>query len=206
MSTTTRNPGQAIFDRWAPSYDRTVLQRIVFEPIHDAVLDAVRAIGARPCDLLDVGCGTGRLLANVAGRWDGVRLTGIDASAEMIAAACRQHEGDARFAFQHGDASALPLPSESFDVVTSTMSFHHWRDQTGGIREVARVLRPGGVFVLADIDMPSLLRPLFKWTDQASFQGPASVQRLLEQAQLSLVSQRRFWPLVRTRIFVAKKL
>ncbi len=207
MTTTTRNPGQAIFDRWAPSYDRNVLQRIVFEPVHDAVLDAVGAIGARPGDLLDVGCGTGRLLANAAGRWDGVRLTGIDASAEMIAEAHRQHEGDPRFAFQPGDASALPLPSESFDVVMSTMSFHHWRDQAGGIREVARVLRPGGVFVLADIDMPflPLLRPIFRWIDQASFQAPGSVQRLLEQARLPVVSQRRLWPVVRTRIFVARK-
>ena len=201
------NPGQGRFNRWAPSYDRSILQRLMFEPVHEAVLSAFRASSAPPHDVLDVGCGTGRLLETAAGRWDGVRFTGVDAWEEMVEEARRKHEGDARFVFKQGDASALPVESDSFDVVFSTMSFHHWRDQAAGICEVARVLRPGGFFVLADIDVPFMffLRPLLRWTGHANFQGPKDIPRLLEQADLAVVTRRRFWALLRTQLFLARK-
>jgi ubiquinone/menaquinone biosynthesis C-methylase UbiE len=201
------NPGQARFDRWASSYDRSILQRLMFEPVHDAVLSAFRASSTAPHDVLDVGCGTGRLLETAAGRWDGIRFTGIDASKEMIDEALRKHEGDARFVFKQGDASALPLESDSFDAVFSTMSFHHWRDQTAGIREVARVLHFGGIFVLADIDMPflSIMRPLLMWHGHTNFLAPEDIQRVLEQSGMSLVTRSRFWPLVRTQLLLARK-
>ncbi len=201
------NPGQGRFNRWAPSYDRSILQRLMFEPVHEAVLSAFRASSAPPHDVLDVGCGTGRLLETAAGRWDGVRFTGVDASEEMVEEARRKHEGDARFVFKQGDASALPVESDSFDAVFSTMSFHHWRDQAAGICEVARVLRPGGFFVLADIDVPFMffLRPLLRWTGHANFQGPKDIPRLLEQADLAVVTRRRFWALLRTQLFLARK-
>ena len=201
------NPGQGRFNRWAPSYDRSILQRLMFEPVHEAVLSAFRASSAPPQDVLDVGCGTGRLLETAAERWDDVRFTGVDASEEMVEEARRKHEGDARFVFKQGDASALPVESDSFDAVFSTMSFHHWRDQAAGICEVARVLRPGGFFVLADIDVPFMffLRPLLRWTDHANFQGPKDIPRLLEQADLAVVTRRRFWALLRTQLFLARK-
>lgn len=201
------NPGQEKFNRWAPSYDRSILQRLMFEPVHDAVLGAFRASGAPAHDVLDVGCGTGRLLETAAGCWDGVRFTGVDASEEMVEEARRKHEGDVRFVFKQGDASALPVDSDSFDAVFSTMSFHHWRDQVAGIHEVARVLRPGGLFVLADIAVPfmSLLRPILRWSNHANFQGPRDIQGLLEQADLAVLTRRRFWALVRTQLFLARK-
>jgi ubiquinone/menaquinone biosynthesis C-methylase UbiE len=201
------NPGQEKFNRWARSYDRSVLQRLMFEPVHDAVLSASGAASAQPHDVLDVGCGTGRLLENAAGRWDSAHFTGVDASEEMVTEARGKHKGGARFVFKQGDASLLPLESDSFDVVFSTMSFHHWGDQAAGVREVARVTRPGGLFVLADVDVPflSLLRPLLTWTDHVSFQRPEEIRRLLEQAEFSVLSHRRFWAVVRTQLFVARK-
>jgi len=201
------NPGQQRFDRWAPKYDRSVLQKLYFEPIHDAALDALRESGGRPHDLLDVGCGTGRLLENAAGRWDGVHLTGIDASQEMIDEARHKHVDDARYTFTKADASALPLEAESTDAAFSTMSFHHWSDQPGGLREVARVLRPGGFFILADmhVPIPSLLRPLMRFGDHAHLQTPQGLARLLAEAGLSVVTQRHVWPLKRTQLVVARK-
>jgi SAM-dependent methyltransferase len=87
------------------------------------------------------------------------------------------------------------------------MSFHHWGDQAGGIRQVARVLRPGGIFVLADVDVPLLflMRPLRRWIDHVHFQEPQAIQRLLEQAGFSVVSQRRFWRVLRVQVVVARK-
>jgi ubiquinone/menaquinone biosynthesis C-methylase UbiE len=207
MATVETNPGQGRFNRWASSYDRSILQRLMFEPVHDAVLSAFSAHSAPPRDVLDVGCGTGRLLETCAGRWNGVRFRGIDASAEMIAEARRKHEGDARYVFEQGDASALQLESDSFDAAFSTMSFHHWRDQAAGIREIARVLRPGGLFVLADVDPPflSLWRSFIKRSGHAFFMGPDAIRRLVEQAGLSVVTRRRFWPLLRVQLLVTRK-
>lgn len=179
----------------------------MFGPVHEAVLNAVSITGASPRDVLDVGCGTGRLVEAAAERWGGARFSGIDVSEAMIAEARRKHEGETRFAFRQGDASALPLESGSFDVAFCTMSFHHWGDQAAGIREVARVLRAGGLFVLADIDIPFLflLRPFRKWIAHASPREPQAIQRLLEQAGFSIVTRRRFWPLLRAQLFVARK-
>jgi ubiquinone/menaquinone biosynthesis C-methylase UbiE len=52
--------------------------------------------------------------------------------------------------FKLAPAESLPLPDESADIVLSSISFHHWADQEKGLQEVARVLRPEGLFCLAD--------------------------------------------------------
>jgi len=194
------------FDWWALSYDRSLLQKLMFEPVHDAVLNAFSAAGGSAREVVDVGCGTGCLLEAAGRRWSCARLTGIDASQAMIAEARRKYKGDARFSFKQGDACALQLRSASFDAVFSTYSFHYWADQASGIREVARVLQPGGLFVLADIDAPLLFvtNPLLKWIDGLNFRRPEDIQRLLEQAELTVVTRRCFYRLGRVQLFVAR--
>jgi ubiquinone/menaquinone biosynthesis C-methylase UbiE len=179
----------------------------MFGPVHEEVLAALTSLGAAPRDILDLGCGTGRLLEAAGRRWPEARLAGVDASEGMLSEARRKHDGDARFVFMQGDASDLRLEDASFDVVLSTMSFHHWGDKAAGIRGVARVLRPGGLFLLADVSPPLLflLRPFVNRGDQADFRSPAAVRRYLEQAPLSILSERVFWRLVRVRLFVARK-
>jgi len=141
------------FDRWAPRYDRSAQQRFFFGPGHVAALKAARAAGVAPDDVLDVGCGTGRLLERVAQDWPHARLAGIDAAPLMIAEARRKHDGDGRFDFQVGDAVVLPFRALSVDVVFSTFSHHHWSDQQAAVGEIARVLRPGGLLVLANMEV-----------------------------------------------------
>lgn len=81
------------------------------------------------------------------------------------------------------------MKSASFDAAFSTISFHHWDGQPAGIREVARVLKPGRLFILADIDAPLLFLtgPLLRWFDGSQVRAPMDIQRLLEQAGLSVV-------------------
>jgi ubiquinone/menaquinone biosynthesis C-methylase UbiE len=200
-------PTRKLFDRWASTYDRGVQQTLMFGPVHEAVLDAFEALGAAPGAVLDVGCGTGRMLESAARRWRGARLTGVDVSAAMVAAARRKHEGDARFTFEEGDASELRLTPASFDATFSTMSFHHWGDQPAGLRGISRGLRSGGLFVLADVDLPfvALLSPLFERAAGAHFRGPSAIERLLEQAGFAVVSRRRFRAVSPVQLFVARK-
>ncbi len=147
------------FDRMAPSYDKTV-GRITFNA-YQPVLDLVanRYGGDGPPSVLDVGCGTGTLLSKIKSRWPDAQLTGVDPAQGMVDVARRRLPGAV---FQVGSAEALPLPDQSIDVVLSTISFHHWSDQAAGIRDITRVLKPGGRFFLADMVIAPPLSFVFR--------------------------------------------
>ncbi|WUJ68982.1 class I SAM-dependent methyltransferase [Kribbella soli] len=108
----------------------------------------------RPLDVLDLGCGTGRLTPGLAEEFQG-RVYGVEPSDRMRAAA-EQHPG---VSYLKGSAEEIPLPEASVDAVLMFLTFHHWTDPLQGLREVHRVLRPGGVALLrtqfADL-MPEL--------------------------------------------------
>jgi ubiquinone/menaquinone biosynthesis C-methylase UbiE len=113
--------------------------------------ELVLAVDPAPARVLDVGCGTGLLVRMLAGRLpDAERLEGIDAAAGMIEVATSTAD-DPRLNYSTGVAEHLPFPDASFDLVVSTTSFDHWEDQQAGLAECARVLRPGGHLVCADI-------------------------------------------------------
>jgi len=132
------------------TYERSWTQKVFHDRIHRAVLDLVARHG-QPEVIVDVGCGTGKLLRMAAARWPTARRIGVDAAAGMVAMARERTPGAT---FYVGAAESLPLPDAWADVIVSTISFHHWPDQEKGLREVARVLRPGGHFFLADIVPP----------------------------------------------------
>lgn len=138
------------FNRWAKTYDRHYLQRRVFEPVHKTILQlAVREV-ARPAAILDVGCGTGILLKEAQLRFPSAELFGIDAAIEMVRVAEASLPAGSPIHFQEALAEELPFSDGRFDLVFSTMTFHHWADQGKGIAEVARVLAPGGRWLLAE--------------------------------------------------------
>jgi ubiquinone/menaquinone biosynthesis C-methylase UbiE len=131
---------------------------------------------ATPRRVLDVGCGTGYLLRLLAARYpQAAELAGIDAAPAMIETA-EQAADDERLRFMVGTAERLPYPDDAFDLVVSTTSFDHWADQLAGLRECARVLAPGGHFVLADQFSPLLLPTLL-----AGRRGKARTQRRASQ-------------------------
>lgn len=95
--------------------------------------------------VLDVGTGPGVLLVELARLRPDLRLTGVDPSADMVAAAGRNLRGQApRASATLGDAAHLPFADDTFDLVVSSLSLHHWEDVPGAGAELARVLRPGG--------------------------------------------------------------
>jgi trans-aconitate methyltransferase len=75
------------FNRWADSYDRHWMQRIIFAPTQRTVLQLAAEQVARPGAILDVGCGTGKLLRAAEGRFPGATLVGVDAALAVMAIA-----------------------------------------------------------------------------------------------------------------------
>jgi ubiquinone/menaquinone biosynthesis C-methylase UbiE len=149
------------FDRWAGRYDRSWTQSLLFGPVQRSVVATLAPRLSRGARVLDLGCGTGRLLDRMGSAVSGSTPIGLDRSAGMAEQA-RRLRPDLRI--ERATAEALPHPDRSFDAVVSTVSFHHWSDKVGALAEVFRVLRPGGLFGLADIsldDVPD--RPRVLW-------------------------------------------
>jgi ubiquinone/menaquinone biosynthesis C-methylase UbiE len=139
----------AEFNDRAASYDHGWRGRLHHEISERTACLAVATVAA-PNRVLDLGCGTGYLLRELASRYpDAEQLVGIDAAPAMVKTAMSITQDD-RLTFAVGAAEQISYPDEAFDLIVSTTSFDHWSDQQAGLRECARVLRRGGQLVLVD--------------------------------------------------------
>jgi ubiquinone/menaquinone biosynthesis C-methylase UbiE len=102
-------------------------------------------------NVLDVGCGTGNMAIRLARCYPQVRVTGVDLSPGMINVAQSKSCSIVNVSFMIAAVEHLPLTSASFDLVLSTLSFHHWSDTQAGLAECHRVLKPGGRLIVVDI-------------------------------------------------------
>ena len=177
---------RGMFDRIAPVYD--VMNRVM-----TAGLDrrwrklAVKAVVWPGDRVLDACCGTGDLAVEAERR--GGRVVGLDFSEKMLE---RARPKSGAIEWVRGDALALPFPDADFDAATVGFGVRNLADLEGGLRELARVLRPGGKLAVLEITRPrGVLKPFFRlWFDvlvplagrvlpggQAYTYLPASVRR-----------------------------
>lgn len=101
-------------------------------------------------DVLEVGSGRGGGCYYMARYLKPGRLVGVDFSQNAVEL-CNRLFQEPNLSFRHGDAEALPFPDESFDVVINIESSHCYRSVSNFMREVVRILRPGGIFSWADL-------------------------------------------------------
>ena len=143
------------FHRLTPLFDSVAAVAVRDRALKRRVLD--RAALRSGEEVLDVGCGTGTLVVGLARATPGVVVTGLDADPAILRKA-RRRTADAGFeiTFDEGMSTALPYADSSFDVVLSTLFFHHLRDdaKSGTASELVRVLRPGGRLVVGDLGRP----------------------------------------------------
>jgi ubiquinone/menaquinone biosynthesis C-methylase UbiE len=148
---------------------RRVLRRVYRRLAEDVALAAPEG-GA----VLDVGTGPGVLLMEIARRRADLRLTGVDLSADMVAAARRNlAEFAGRATAEVGDVTELPFADGSFDLVVSSFSLHHWDRPDAAVPELARVLRPGGRLCVYD----------FRWAPFAALTDTARAASLFTAGQ-----------------------
>ena len=161
------------FDRLASHYDRHYYGRHGRDQYQRV---AAAAKGWEFSSVLDVGCGTGALLARLEGPH--VKAAGADLSPQMIAEARKRlgKTADLRVA----DSETLPWEAGSFDLVVTTDSLHHWPNPLRAFTEMHRVLKKGGHVVVADVTAPALIRHLSNWFVQYGKEGDVKVYSAAE--------------------------
>ena len=101
--------------------------------------------------LLDIGCGNGKAARLAAEICTSGKVIGIDPTPAMIRIARKTtDENYTNLKFRTGCAEKIPYPHESFSIATAINSLHHWQDYKKGLLEVDRVLRPDGLFFIAN--------------------------------------------------------
>jgi SAM-dependent methyltransferase len=138
------------FDRAAAAYGTSP----IFAQGHDLALMVECATLAPEMAVLDVGCAAGHTAFAFAPH---VReVIGVDLSPEMLAEAGRQAAARdlANVRFEVSSALALPYPDGQFDIVTCRLVAHHLPALPPALREMARVLKPGGQLIVVDIISP----------------------------------------------------
>lgn len=136
------------YDDVAADYDRRYELR-EYRGVRETlfgVIGRVNGLGNGAAHVLEVGCGTGRWLAEL--ERSGCRVAGIDPSAGMLQRASERVRGD----LQRGTAEKLPWPEGVFDAVICVNALHHFTSPESALLEAYRVLRPGGGFVSIGLD------------------------------------------------------
>ncbi len=132
------------YSRMAKEYD----QKWSFY-VDSTTRETMARLVVQPSDrILDVGCGTGELLARIAAKYPAARLAGLDPVPEMLEVA--RSKLSPAVDLQVGWANALPWPDRSFEVVVSCNMFHYVTRPVAAVKEMERVLVPGGKILITD--------------------------------------------------------
>ncbi len=150
---------QALFDGLPKRYD--VLEEVLSfgqnRRWRTAMVDAVAGMQPAPARILDVATGTAGVALMLADR-TGAEITGVDLTEEMLATGRERVAGRGlgeRVRLVCGRAEQLPFPDDSFDALTFTYLLRYVADPAATLRELARVVRPGGVVSNLEFFVPS---------------------------------------------------
>ena len=140
---TVKENSKAAFNQQAATYDKDIKGQHA-RSLYPVLLEKLSHIPFQSA--LDLGCGTGEMLKLILQKDPHKELCGIDLSEEMLAVAKSKLSEQVKLLL--GDSEALPFPDNAFDVVYCNDSFHHYPAPQNVLREVNRVLKPGGTFLI----------------------------------------------------------
>lgn len=151
----------------------------------------------KQANLLDIGCGAGHASFTAAPRV--AKVTAYDLSEGMLAVVAQEAEkrGLSNITCTQGPAEVLPFTDNSFDIVISRYSAHHWHDIQAALMEIRRVLKPGGRFIMMDIATPGKAI-LDVWLQ--------TIEMLRDPSHIHNYSQGQWLTMVNNRGMVIEKL
>jgi len=168
----------AKYARLAPEYDA----KWSFY-VEATTRETLARLRLRPTDrVLDVGCGTGALLRRLSESHPAALLSGVDPVPEMLAVARRRVPVEVEL--REGWAERLPFPEEQFDVLVSCNMFHYIQRPLDALREMRRVLRPGGRLIVTDWCDDYLACRVCSWYLRISGRAKIKVHRQRECLRL----------------------
>lgn len=103
--------------------------------------------------LVDLGCGSGNLIIQIANNFPNLDLKGVDISSDVLELAKKrvlENNLNKKIEFKIGSAADFPFSDNSIDFIISTLSLHHWQEPTKALSEIFRVLKQNGIFLIFD--------------------------------------------------------
>ncbi len=167
---TIKENSKASFNQQAATYDKDIKGRHA-RSLYPILLEKLSYIHFQSA--LDLGCGTGEMLKLILQKDRHKELYGIDLSEEMLAVANAKLPEQVRLFL--GDSESLPFPDNSFDVVYCNDSFHHYPAPQKVLREVHRVLKQGGTFLMGDCWQPFVGRAIMNFYMRHSKEGDVKI-------------------------------
>lgn len=149
---------ESMFDSIAGDYDKLnhIMSLDVDKSWRKRALKEI-VDGSGPLEVLDLACGTGDFSITIAKTSDEVKVTGVDLSEGMLAVMADKVERQGlggRIFFEQGDGENLRFTDGTFDRVTIAFGIRNFEDRLKGLREMFRVLKPGGRLVLLELSRP----------------------------------------------------
>lgn len=167
---TIKENSKAAFNQQAATYDNDIKGRHA-RSLYPVLLEKLSHIPFQSA--LDLGCGTGEILKLILQEDIGKELYGIDLSEQMLYVAKSKLPEQVKLLL--GDSEALPFPDNTFDVVYCNDSFHHYPAPMKVLREVYRVLKPGGTFLMGDCWQPLVGRIIMNFYMRHSKEGDVKI-------------------------------
>ncbi len=146
-------------DRASARYDESA---VLAARLREQMIERLDWVAFTPEAVLDLGCGTGRGAAALAARWPRARVIALDASPAMLEELARR-DLPARIERLRADAEAIPLPAASVDLVFSNLMLPWCEDIDAVFGEVARILKPQGLFTFTTLGPDTLVELRVAW-------------------------------------------
>ena len=187
------------FDTWAGHYDISPLQYLVFKVAHEKIFNEMILLPIHFAHgrILDVGCGTGKLAYKLAQCLPKTKIDGLDLSTKMLQKAIAKNPLK-NLRFKEGNVEKLYMYwNDIFDVVTCCHSFHHYINKSKALKEMRRVLKPGGIVMIVDGCKDTLLgRIIFTLVEKIEknvyhLTAP-EMKDLLLKNKFKIICQKRF--------------
>ena len=141
------------FGNWSNEYDNTLGKTDFHRKLLDLIARELKLKDGE--EVLDIGCGTGLLSLKLLEKKD-CSIIAIDNSTEMMAIfkdKIKRLKLDSNIMCQFMDADNINIKKHHFDKIVSSVTLHHIKNKKKLLRAVHKILKPGGVFIIGDIDM-----------------------------------------------------